>query len=204
MNENKGKDQSPLVQSVCSLDDHFSNLERLGQKIDEMKLNSESDMQQVSRLMLHFSEHGEGIAKDIAELSHQLQDARLRAEAVAQIVATKAAELQKRKDTEQMKMQSLRDLTDKVNLLNQSFREIRSPAGAEISEEDRQLMIGKVAELERQLQPLVKEAQILRTEAHELKLKALEQQASSLTQTLINASEKLAAVTASAPRPTTH
>lgn len=194
---NKNKEQSPLVQSVVSLDGHFTQLERLSEKIDEIKLKSETDFAQVRRLMARFAEHGEAVSQEIVELSNQLQNARARAEAAAAIVSAKAEILQARQDDEEKKMATFRALAEKVNVLGQGIKDLRRPEGEAISEEERAQIVTRMAALEFQLQPLIEEAQNLKNEAHESRMKGLEQQAESLTQSLINVSQKLAMYTES-------
>src|SRR5687767_10841976 len=117
----KLKDASPLVQSVLSVDSHVAELERLSARIDEMKLNTESDHEQVRKLMAVFAEHGNAVSTEIVELSKHLLETRSRAEAAAGVVAAKAGLLENFQNEEAKKMASLRALAAKVNQVGQGI-----------------------------------------------------------------------------------
>ena len=92
----KIKDATPFVQSVLTLDAHFSELSRLSARIDEMDMKSDFDIAQMRKLMNRFSECGQSVSEDIVALATQLNESRARAEAAAEVVAQKAVLLQAR------------------------------------------------------------------------------------------------------------
>jgi chromosome segregation ATPase len=190
----KIKDASPLVQSVLSLDHHFGELERLSHKIGDLKLKSDGDFEQARRLMKHFAEHGEGTSQEIVELSKQLQNARERAEAAAHIVSQKAALLQARHDEEIRQTEAFHSLAEKVNALGQDIKDLKKPNGESFSGEDRERALERLARLRLELPALIQTAQQMKQDAHDSKLSALEQQAQSLAQNLVNVDKQLGLV----------
>jgi hypothetical protein len=98
---NRNQSESPLVRSVNALDANFFELIRLGNKIDEINLKSDTDYEQLERLLKRFAEYGDGVSSQIVLMSQALTDSRAQAEAVAQAVSIKAALLHERKVAEQ-------------------------------------------------------------------------------------------------------
>ena len=84
------KSSTPLVESVLKLEHHLSEIVRLGGKIEERDLKTDFDFEQVQKLMTKFTQHGEGVAEEIAHFSALLGEARAKAEAAAQLVANRA------------------------------------------------------------------------------------------------------------------
>jgi hypothetical protein len=193
MNE---KSQSPLVKAVLALDESFTNLIRLADKIEENDLKTDNDIEQARKLMGRFAEFGEAISTGVAELSVRLNETRANAETAANKVALKADQIMGRQGEEAKKAEVFRALSEKVSALNQSLSNLRQPEGTTLTDADRARTISAFAEVENQLQPLIDEAQTLRDDAQKLKMKALEQQASSLAQHLINVKQTISTVTA--------
>lgn len=191
----KFKDASPLVKAVLILDDHFQNLVRLSEKIEENDLKTDSDIEQARKLMAKFAEVGEGVSGGVAELSAALNEARNNAEAAANKVGAKANIIQDRQGEEAKKAEVFRALAEKVNNLNQSLMAVKPVEGDVVTEGDRQKTMAAFNEIAGQLQPLIDEATSLRDDAQKLKMKALEQQAGSLASHLINVKEKISSVT---------
>ncbi len=191
----KFKDASPLVKAVLTLDDHFQNLVRLSEKIEENDLKTDGDIEQARKLMGHFAQVGEGIAAGVAELSTRLNEARNAAEAAANKVSAKADIIQGRQGEEAQKAEVFRALAEKVGTLNQSLMAVKPVTGDVVTEEDRQKTMAAFNDIESRLQPLIDEANSLRDDAQKLKMKALEQQASSLAAHLVNVKEKIVSVT---------
>ncbi|HVK61328.1 MAG TPA: hypothetical protein VM432_07250 [Bdellovibrionales bacterium] len=201
MNDTKKiKDASPLVQSVLSVDGHVAQLEKLSERINEMKLNTEADYEQLRKLMGYFAEHGEAVSGEIIELSKLLVATRERAESAAGIVSAKAQVLQSRQSDEATKMSALRELAQKVAVIGQGIQDLKGSSSGDISEEERTRIMQRMSEVDGQIEPLIEEAQKLQMEARESRLKSVEQQAESLSQNLINVRKKLATVSDSAPR----
>lgn len=195
----KIKDLSPFVLSVLKLDENFSSLDRLAEKIREMELKSETDLTQTRALMARFAECAESVSSGIVELATQLAEARQRAESAAQEVANKAEELQSQQNQHDVRIDAFRALTNKVNAINQELKEFKRAEGEILTADDRVKLSMRLAEFEVQLQPLIEEAQQIRKSAHEAKMKILEQNADSLSQSLLAVSKKLNDV-----RPTSH
>lgn len=191
MNE-KSKNQSPLVQSVLNLDTHFSDLERLSTRIQDLELKTDFDMNQARQLMARFSESAQAVSTEIVELATRLEEARTRAEENGRIVALKAEELQSKQDNNESKMAAFLKLTAKVAELNEELKTLRKREGEEYSEAEKEAVNGRMARLRLQLQPLIDEANVLKDEARVSKLKVLEQNADSLSQSLSAISQKLA------------
>lgn len=191
----KLKNPSPLVKAVLALDDHFANLIRLSEKIEENDLKTDGDIEQARKLMLRFAEASEGISAGVIELGQALQTTRSTAEAAAEKVGKKANIIQSRQGEEAKLAQMFQNLSDKVGSLNQSLVQIKPTSNDPLSDVDRAKTMAAFGEVASQLQPLITEAESLRDDAQRLKLKGLEQQASSLAQHLINVKEKIASVT---------
>lgn len=193
----KFKDASPLVKAVLTLDDHFQNLVRLAEKIEENDLKTNSDIEQARKLMGHFAQVGEAISGGVAELSTRLNEARTAAEEAANKVSAKADIIHNRQDDEAKKTEVFRSLAEKVNTLNQSLMEARPAmtSGEDLTDADRAKTLEAFNMIEAQLQPLIEEAEVLRDQAQQSKMKSLEQQASSLASHLINVKQKIASVT---------
>jgi hypothetical protein len=188
---NKLKNPSPLVKSVLALDTHFSDLQRLSAKINEIELKSDFDYEQIQRLINHFTECGQNVSGEVLNLSTQLNEARNQAEAAAQIVSARAEQLQVRKAQEQQKMESFRLLGEKVRELTFSLQGLKPSETATGSDEDRAKLSMGLSEIEVKLHPLIEEAQQLKQEAKNSKMRVLEQSADALGQSLQAVSQKL-------------
>jgi len=191
--------ESPLVKSVLALDEYLSELERVGAKINSMPLKSDFDREHMQKLMGRFAECGQGVAAEVTNLSTQLNEARARAEAVAQGVAARAESLNVVKSEESDKLEQFRMLGEKVKGLNVAMSALRRPEGETISTEERAQLTASLAEFDLQLEPLIEEAQSLRKSAQAAKLKSLEANADSLAQTLQAVRTKLRSLS---PSPT--
>src|SRR2546427_5847654 len=101
---NKNKDQSPLVKSVLALDNHLSELERVGTKINSTDMTSDFDIEFVHKLMTRFAECGQGISDEVTNLSQHLQEAQARAETVAQGVSQQAGKFKERRKEQDKKL----------------------------------------------------------------------------------------------------
>lgn len=195
MNENiKFKDASPLVKAVLTLDDHFQNLVRLAEKIEANDLKTDGDIEQARKLMGHFAQIGEGISSGVVELSTRLNEARAAAEEAANKVSAKADIIQNRQGEEAKLADVFRALAEKVGSLNQSLMQAKPPTEGELTDDDRARTIEAFNDIDAQLMPLIEEAEALRDNAQRLKMKVLEQQASSLAAHLVNVKEKISSV----------
>jgi chromosome segregation ATPase len=190
----KLKNPSPLLQAVLKLDTYFSELIRLGAKIETLDLKSDFDFEQAERLIKSFAKNGEGVSEEIVLMLNALTDLRTQAEAAATIVAERADILQARKNEQQAKMEHFRVLGEKVRDLTASLSAFKMNEGANLSDEERASLTAHLAEFETQLRPLIEEAQALKKEGQQSKIKILEQSADSLGQSLAAVSQKLSAV----------
>lgn len=185
------KNPSPLVNAVLALDHQFTELIRLGEKIDAMDIKSDFDFEQSQRLLQLFSQHGEGVSKEVVELSTSLHELRARAEAVAQKVWAKAEALSARKSDADKKMEELRALGEEVRVLASSLQDLKKEEGDVVTEEDREKIAKRLADFDVQLRPLIEKAQALQQEGRTSKVKLLEQSADSLRQSLIAITKKI-------------
>jgi chromosome segregation ATPase len=185
------KDASPLVKTVVALDAYFENLARIGAKLDEIKIKSDSDVEQARKFLARFAECGQGITDEVTKLSTHLNDARARASEIAERVGAKADEVNARSADENIKLEQFRRLGEKVRELNVAISELRTPADASLSSDERQVISSRLLEFDTQLVPLIDEAQGLLKYAQEFKIKYLEQNADSLAQTLQSVRKKI-------------
>ena len=190
MSESNKKAQSPLVQSVITLDTYFSELSRLGAKIEDLRMETDFDFEQVKRHMELFSKAGEGVSSEIVRFAAALNEARAAAEAVAQKVSERAEILRVREEQVQNKMLELQQLGDSVRVITQSLGGIR-PTGETVTAEDRAKIEMKLSEVDLLLGGLIEKATNLRKEAQDSRMKAVEQGADSLRQSLEAIHEKL-------------
>lgn len=179
------------MQTVSKLDQYFSELNRLGAKIESLDMKSDFDFEQAERLIHHFTECGHGVSEEVVNLSNALHSLRAEAESYAQVVGLRAQELQSRKSDIQTKMASLRDLGDKVRQLTESLSDLKKMNGEEATEEDRARISMRLSSFEIELKPLIEESQKLQEEGRRHRIKILEQSADSLRQSLIAISQKL-------------
>jgi hypothetical protein len=189
----KIKNPSPLVQTVLALDNYFSELIRLGAKIETMELKSEFDFEQIERLINRFTECGQGVSDEVIQLSTSLNELRTKAEAAAQVVTARAESLHARKNEAQSKMDQLRALGEKVRVLTLSLNDLKKIDGDTATEEERFKISMRLSEFDLQLRPLIEEAQALKEEGQNSRIKVLEQSADSLRQSLLAISQKLGA-----------
>ena len=189
----KLKNPSPLIQTVLNLDNYFSELIRLGAKIETMEMKSDFDFEQAEKLITRFTECGQGVSDEVVHLSQGLNELRTKSEAAAQVVAARAEMLRARKDDSQSKMDALRALGEKVRVLTLSLVDLKKIEGDTATEEDRAKISMRLSEFELELRPLIEEAQKLKEEGQNSKIKVLEQSADSLRQSLVAISQKLSA-----------
>lgn len=185
------KNPSPLVLAVVSLDNHLTEMIRLGSKIEETELKSNFDFEQVQKMITHFTECGEGVSQDVIRLSQSLKEVQAEAESKAALVAIKAELVQSRKETEEKKMEKFRLLGEKVRHVTTSLQDIKMDGVENLTTEDRLKVEMRLADFESQLAPLIEEAKSLRKEGQDSKIKSLEQGADSLAQSLTAARQKL-------------
>jgi hypothetical protein len=188
------KNPSALVLAVLTLDEHFNDLKRLSERIEEMDLKSNSDFEQSEKLINHFAETGQAISTDIASFVSILSESRAVAELAAQKVMAKSELLKLRKDDIQNKLSRFEVLSQKVTHLNESLLQFKPADRKALSELEKVELKSRLSEINAQLNYLIEEAQVLKDVGHESKIKTLEQNADSMRQTLIAAGKKISAV----------
>lgn len=185
MNETiKIKDASPLVQSVIALDAYFSELTRVGTKLNEMTLKSESQFDMARKLLAIFAESGEKMTEEVRRLATQLQDVQARASAISELVTERADLVALRNNDQNTKIEQFRQLGEKVRSFNTALSTLRQPEGTELTNDDKKMISDRLVEFDSQLDPLIDEARELRSYAVTARMKTLEQNADSLAQTL--------------------
>ena len=195
---NKSKQDSPLVKSVLALDNYLSELERVGAKINSTDMTSDFDVEHLQKLMNRFSECVQGVSEQVANLSTQLNEARTRAEAMAQGVAAQAELWSIRKNEQNEKLERFRILGEKVRELSGAISQFRRPQEQTLTNEDRAKLTSNIPAVEAQLALLIEELQDLRKSARDSRMKALEKNAESLAQSLQAVREKLRGLSPSA------
>lgn len=195
MSESKTiKNPSPLVLAVLELDAHYADLKRLAARIEGLEFKSNYDFDQSEKLLAHYSETGEAIAQDISRFVQVLNETRAEAEASAEKVAEKAAILAVRKNEIREKMARFEELSARVIRLNDSLVDFKRPDADSFSDADRQDLKVRLNEIASQLGGLVAEADELKAIGRESKIKALEQNAESMRQSLTAVANKISAL----------
>ena len=189
---NKAKRDSPLVKAVLALDDHLTELERVGTKINSTDMTSDFDPEFIQKLMTRYAECGKDISEEVTNLSARLQEAQERAQAVAQGVSRQAELFSVRRKEENEKVEEFRILGEKVRDLNAAIGQFRRPHGEGMTAEDRAKLTSNIPAVEAQVADLIDELQKLRLSARNSRMKSLEKNAESLTQTLQAVRKKLA------------
>ncbi len=192
MSESKTiKNPSLLVSTVLTLDEHFSELKRLSDRVAEMELKSNFDFEQTEKLIKHFAEVGQTISTDIALFVNALNEARAEAELAAQKVAVKTEQLKARKEDTQGNFLRFEALNQKVAGLNVTITQFRPSPDKTLSEEERTELKNKLGNVRGQLKLFIEEAEQLKEIGREAKIKVLEQNADSMRDTLIAVSKKI-------------
>jgi predicted RNase H-like nuclease (RuvC/YqgF family) len=188
---NKAIQDSALVKSVLALDNYLSELERIGSKINSTDMTADFDVEYIQKLMTRFAECGNGVSEEVTNLSTHLQQARARAEAVAQGVSQQAELLNDRRREHNEKLEQFRILGEKVRDLNTAISEFRRPQGQDFTEEDREKLKANIPAFDAQLSQLIQELQAFRQSARSSRMRSLEKNAESLAQSLQAVQKKL-------------
>src|SRR2546425_77387 len=188
---NNAKRNSPLVQSVLSLDNYLAELERIGAKINSTDMTSDFDLEYIHKLMSRFAECGQGVSNEVTNLSTQLREAQARAETVAQGVTSQAERLNIRRNEQNQKLEEFHILGEKVLALNAAISQFRPPHGQGLTHEDRAKLTSNIPAFEAQLALLIEDLQNLRESARNSRMKALAKNAEALAQALQAARKKL-------------
>jgi hypothetical protein len=181
---NKNKRDSPLVTSVLALQDHLSELERVGARINSTDLTAEIDVEFIQKLMNRFAECGQGLSDEVMNFSMHLQDAQARAESIAQEVSRQAEVFKIRRSEQNEKLEQFRLLGERVGEINAAIRVFRRPPGEGLTDADRSALSADIPGLESRLSGLIADLQDLRNSARSSRMRKLEKDAESLTQSL--------------------
>jgi hypothetical protein len=173
-----------MVTAVLALQDCLNELERVGIKINSTDLDGEIDVEHIQKLLNHFAECGQGISDEVTNLSVHLQEAQTRAQTIAQGVSRQAEIFRDRRNEQNEKLEQFRLLGERVREINAAISVFKRPAGQGLTDEDRSALASNVPALEGQLAQLIGELQELRTSARGSRMRTLERNAESLTQSL--------------------
>jgi hypothetical protein len=191
---NKNK-QTPLVTSVLALQEHLSELERVGGKINSEDLSGDFDVEYIQKLLARFAECGQRIADEMTNFSAQLQEAQTRAETITAGVSRQAVLFKQGADDRNEKLEKFRLLGERVRELNTAIAQFRPPQGDVRTDEDRMAMNSNIATLDSQLAGVIEELRELRNSMRGSRMKTLEKEAESLAQSLQALQVKLRNVT---------
>jgi chromosome segregation ATPase len=184
---------SAFGKAAVSLDNDFAEFERLGGQIERLSVDSENELERAQQLLAKFGECGERIGTGMQDLAKSLEEARTRAEKAAQGVSARLPQIQERlKEHEQLK-ERLRALSEMVRGVSEAVGQLKKPAGEKFSDEEKALLSTQLKEFDSQLGGLVEQANKLHEDARNSKMKSLERNADSLSQTLQSARRKLSA-----------
>jgi chromosome segregation ATPase len=185
------KQDSPLVQSVLTLQTYLDELERVGNKINATDMTADVDVEFVQKLLSRFAECGQALSQEIGNLSAHLQQAQVSAQAVAEGVSRQAEAFQSRTVEQQEQLEKFRQLGERVRNLNTSVSQFRQSTTNGHAEDNRAALAASIPGIERELVALISELHSLRESARASCMKKLEKDAESLAQTLQAVHEKL-------------
>jgi hypothetical protein len=185
------KSESPLVLSVLALQTHLDELERVGTRINSTDMTADVDVEFVQKLLSRFAECGQALSQEIINLSAQLQQAQVSAQAVAEGVSRQAEVFQSRTHEQQEQLEKFRQLGERVRDLNASVVQFRQKSENGDGEQNRAALASSIPGIERELVALIEELHSLRESARASQMKKLEKDAESLAQTLQAVREKL-------------
>jgi hypothetical protein len=185
------KNLSAFGESAIKLDGDFSELERLSGELDRLPIESESGLERARLLMARFSECSQRIGSGIQLMASSLEESRARAENAVQIVSVRAAVIQTRQQETERMLERFQALGEMVRKITTAVSQIQKPAGMELSDEERTLLMKHMPELNSQLEILINEAGKLKNDAQTVNMKTLERNADSLQQSLQAVRQKL-------------
>jgi HAMP domain-containing protein len=169
----KNRSDSPIVTSVLRLENHLSELERVGGKITAMDMTADIDVEHIQKLLTLFTDCGGEISEEVKNLSAHLQQAQIRAEAVAREVSRQANAFNARRNEQNAHLERLRLLGEKVHELN-----------ATLTGDDQSDLAPRLPIIADQLSVMIVELQELRSAARSSRMRSLERTAEALAQSL--------------------
>lgn len=189
-NTNK-KNPSAIVQSVLDLDETFEEMKRMSKRIENLEIRGDSDFEQLRDFMARYAQSAESIGTHVATFSQALIEARTQAETSAAMVAARAEMLQSLHNERQKKMEAFHALNAKVTTLTLSLKDLNQNTSVNMTDSDRSEVTQRLVDLANQLGPLIEEAQNIRQQAQASKMTALEKEANSLRQSLVEVNNRL-------------
>jgi hypothetical protein len=200
------KNMSPFGLSALELDSEFAQLEQLSGQIDRLAIDTESGLELARNLLGKFAQCGERIGLGVKSLAKELEDARTRAEKAAEIVSARANAIQERQLEADKLLERFQALGEMAKKITEAVTQLRGNSGGQMpmNDEQRTVLIGRLPEINTQIDVLIEEAFRLKDDASTAKLKTLERNADSLGQSLRHARGRLNSVMESGPSPTVH
>lgn len=174
---------SPFGRLAVQLDHEFSELNRLSGQMERMDIESDTELERAIKILNQFAEHGQNVTNGIQEFNKALLDAREQAEKAAQIVGERVGLVQQRKDEREQMQLKLSHLGEKAKQMTADL--------SNFSREDKQQLIAQLQALDVQLADLMNEAQSIKAEANEARMKSIERDAQSLYGMLQSARQKI-------------
>jgi uncharacterized protein YukE len=179
----KTKEVSEFARAAMSLDSDFEQLESLGQQLEESELETEFGLNQAKKLLLHYGECGERIGAEIQLLAKALEEARMKAEAGATLVANRAVLIQKRHEEKEQMLSRFQSLGEMAKKVNDSVLQFTNEGKISLTEH--------MPELQSSIDALIDESKKIRVEASQAKMKTLEKDAEAFSQMLQSVSKRL-------------
>jgi hypothetical protein len=171
------------IQAV-ELDQHFSEIQKLSYQIEHLDINSDSDFRLAVKLLTKFSENALDLEKTVGQFSKFLEEAREKSDHAVKAVASKAAEIQQRKQDQDQIESRLSELGSKVRQV--------IPILANFKRDDEQKPEPtELLEVNSRIGEFIEEARTIKDWAQEHKFKDASRSAESLQATLESAKTKL-------------
>jgi chromosome segregation ATPase len=182
---------SSFAESALQLDSDFLELERLSGQLERLDVNSDSGLDKAREILAKFGECGNRIGSGVQKLAKELEEARVRAEKAAELVAQRANVVQERQQIQDRLSEKFHTLTEMVRKVSQLIGQLKKAEGETMSDDERTQLAQQLPGFDSQLSVLVDEAMKLKVEAQEANMKTLMKNADSLSQTLLSAKRKL-------------
>jgi hypothetical protein len=171
----KGKPPpNSFIQAALELDETFASVEQIAGSLERLELDSETALERAKVLLVRFSERSQSLGSVLTHFGREMEQRRSQVEAAVQAVNDKAPLVQERFRRTEEKMERFRALSLKV-------REVTDAVAS----------LGP-AQVASRLRELAEEAEGLREEAREARLKTLEKNAHNLGKSLGSIAGKLA------------
>ena len=188
------EDLSPFGRLALSLDGDFTELQRLAGQIEELDVESESELDRALKLLKRFSEHGQKIGGSMQEFSASLEDARQRSEAAAKSAAAVAQKVQERVRQREELQDSLQLVEREIQAANAGLTASKTPEGRAPSKEEELQIKAQFEGLLRRMPGFISAAQVIKDQAAAQNFKRIERDAESMLDTLQALQSKLKSI----------